>query len=1022
MNRQAKSTVSFFIVLSLIIGFFTYGSQKVYAGENLVLNHDFEKPLMADNKISDWVLIPELPAEATQVKLTSELKHSGENSLYIEDNSTTQPIGIKTTPINIEGNQKYKASAFIYVKLASVRMYLKYYDSKGVFISDESILENTKETWTETVLEVTTPENARTAEIWFYMGIAGVSSAFIDNVNLEVVEAVESKDLELSYGEPVDFGDAVQVPLSQGAAYSYNETTNRNEQYFGINGSPATFYAVDAESGEKIYSQTLPGVDVIWAITRGSDGNIYFAGTNNGILYSYLPSEKKIVQYGPIVGQVFIWDMKASDDGKIYFGTYKKGASGKVFEFDIESKTITDLGIMKEGSEYVRGIGVTDQYIYAGVGGIVGSIVRVNRETMEKEYISVPNPPAIMAEIKVYGGKIFASSGSVLYIMDEITLEVLQTMKFDGKISSPSPYDENKIYFKAEKTKLFEYDIETNLFTVITGIPELPTTAFKNLEWITLQDSEKEGETVLAAMAAYTDSIFFDPRDNWFDIHYPNVQAQGVLVQSMEISPTGNLYIGGYMRGMSVFNTEIEKYTLNVPTFHQPEGIGFIGNNAYIGTYGGAVIYKHNPDKLFNYREFIAGNPGVVLDIEEEQDRPFVMHEHDEKLYIGTFPGYGQLGGALTIYEENEDGSMKNAKTYRNIVDNQSIIGIAISDTKVYLSTTVDGGLGTVPTETMAKVVIFDESTGQIVKETIPKIPGIDAPIKFIGSISMGPDGNLWAATGIDGTIFAMDPETLEVVKSVRLFAGAVQNSGFRPYYIRWDDNGILYTTVGKKVTAIDISTMNYKVLIDETVNLMTLDKAGNIYYAAGTKLMKLPIAIHKVSLELEKTSINIDETSKLSVSVLDHIGNDIAYDETKLKFEISNDTVLRIQEGTIVPLKPGVAVIKAILETAAGVIESESIEVRVTDYITGLTLKKDKIKLKIDEKIVINAIFEPLIPENTKLVYQSTNPSVAIVSEDGGVKGVGAGEATIIIKSAFGRGYVELHVIVKDKILSPKR
>lgn len=967
---------------------------------SLLKNSNFEEAVV-DNKIPGWRTFPEALSDNTSVEISEEKKYSGKYSIKITDENNKASVGLISEEVSVAAGEKYTVSAKVYVAKASVRMYVKFYDKDKKVLTEPSVLANTLNTWADANLEAQAPEGAVSAEIWFYMGTAGISTAYCDDVIFKQA-AVVDQPVNVNFGEAIDLGEAVQVPLSQGAAYARDSEGN-NEQYFAINGAPATFYAVNAGTGKKNFSQPLPGLDVVWAMSTASDGNVYFAGTTNGKLYSYLTKEKKIVEYGPVAHK-HIWDIKASNDGKVYMASYVKGANGKVFEFDIASKTFKDLGEMKEGAEYVRGLGLSGEYLYAGVGGVKGSIIQYSLKTGEKKEIPVDKSitgqdvPNMFSEVVVEGGKILASTGTKLFIFDEKTFDFINAMPFDGKISTKSPYNADLVYYKAGKTKLFSYNIKTNESKEIENIPPLPSTGFKNMSWITLNSGPKKGQKVLAAMAAYTDSIFYHPEDGWFNMIYPEVPAQGVAMQSLEISPEGQLYIGGYMRGASIYDTITEKYLYNMPTFHQPEGMGFMNGNAYFGTYGGAVIYKYDPRKPFNYREDSLGNPGVAYDMEEDQDRPFVMVNANNKLFIGTFPGYGQLGGALSIYEEDSQGNVKNVSVNRNIVQDQSIVGIAYKDGKIYASSAVDGGLGSTPTATEAKVIIVDEATGKKIKEVTPKIPGISSTPKFIGSLSFGPDGLLWAATGIDGTIFAMNPDTLEVVKSKQLYPGATQNSGFRPYYIRWDKDGLMYTTVGKKLTVVDTKTMNYKTLVKDTVNLMTIGQDGSVYYGAGTKLMKLPVPLAEVKLSLSQENVYLGGEFNLNIDALLFNGLKANLNSAKIEYVISEESIISLENGKFIGKNVGETDIKVRVTLNGNTVESNTIKVNVLIPVKGVKVYKEELNMKIGETEKLIAEVSPEDAEDKTIRWETNNAEVATVDENGVVKALGKGQAVITV------------------------
>lgn len=640
---------------------------------------------------------------------------------------------------------------------------------------------------------------------------------------------------DLSFSPPQDLGEAVKISLSQCLAYGHNEK-GENEQYFLICGSPGTFCAVDAENGELKLSEDVAGAEYVTAMVTASDGNVYFSGSK--ILYRYITNERRIETLGENPCEsVTVWELVAADDGKIYGACYPKS---KVFEYDIEGECFTDLGTMVEGEQYARGLSLNGDDLYIGIG-TTARLIRLNRRTGEKVEILTPVSGLITTIHRgiIYGERLLVSTGTELYILDKVTGEHIRTIEFDCQLSPPSPYNPDLIYFKS-KRRLFCYNLKTDELSEIKDLPLLPDTVFKRHEWIRLNHGEKAGRVVLCGMAAYTESFFYDPEDGWFKIMKPEAKAKGVIIQSIEAGPGGKLYIGGYQRGMSIFDMSKDENLYTVPDFHQPEGIGFMRGKTYFGTYTGARIYRYDPEKDFKYNGGgYTDNPELICRIGYDQDRPFVITEGDNKLFLGTIPTYGMLGGALTVYEEDDGTGKVKINVHRNVVKDQSIIGLAYRDGKIYGGTAVMGGLGISPKAENARIFVWDLKKEKKLHEFTPDIPGMDGEPAMIGSLAFGPDGLLWGAADKDGTVFALEVESCRIIKSIRLYPGISTGSKWRPFYLRWDKEGLLYTTAGRCVTVIDPDTMVYRRLL-EGIDLMALDDYGNIYYGEKSHLYKL--------------------------------------------------------------------------------------------------------------------------------------------------------------------------------------
>lgn len=523
-----------------------------------------------------------------------------------------------------------------------------------------------------------------------------------------------------------------------------------------------------------------------------------------------------------------------------------------MFEYDITNGTFRNYGAVAEGWQYVRGIAVDDKYIYAGLGTDT-RFIKIDRVTGEKEDILIPGytgtPGGMVADVFVYNGKLFVSvTTTKIVVIDLATGEVDAEFLYSNMISEPSPDNPNVVYFKYV-TEFFQYDMASKETTKIELSAALPdTTRVKDLSWITLNSGEKAGETVLAMITQYGEYILIDPEDRWVKFVPLELEAQPVGIQSLRTGPDGRLYMGGYQRGMSIYDPFDGEIDVNLSTFPQPENIGFLNDSVYYGTYVGAVMYQYDPTQEIVLNE----NPGPVFDI-EHQDRPFAITSGDGKLFVGTVPDYGFLGGALVIYDEATDTWTQY--DHEEVVKNQSIISLAYKDGLLYGGTSVWGGLGIDPSEPEAKMFIWDVEKGQKVDEfTLDALP-IDEPPRMIGGLSFGPDGRLWGV--VDGTIFAMDAETKEIVKSKMIRPSLYNSSKWLAYGLEWGPDGMLYTTLSRKLIAIDPETLNYKVLYDGFVNLMTIGVDGSIYFVpeAGSKLSR--IAVPETDATLASITVN---------------------------------------------------------------------------------------------------------------------------------------------------------------------
>lgn len=843
-----------------------------------VINAGFEEDLV-DGAIPGW----SLGFGKGEFNISNKVKLNGENSLYFKDSSTSDALKVMSHKITATPDHAIIVSAQVYVlqQTHNIVAQVYYYDENDKQLkADEALFSNVSlgsNRWSTMRLYSEAPANAKYLRIFLYSGEISLTEAYFDDISIERLP--QETPLDRQYEMPQVLGDMVSVNLGQAGAVQTNANGD-NEAYFVTNGKPGSFFAVDGETGDLKFQQVIPNTVATWAMTIGSDNNVYFAGTEDGILYRYLPTEQRIENLGYNGLDSWTWDLEAIDytidEGKdpsdpnnigikIYGGTFDQSAGGKVYEYDTVTKQFRQYGVVDPGQQYVRGIAVDDNYIYAGLG-TTRKLFKIDRVTGEKTEIHIPGysgATETIADVFVHGGKLFVSVSTInMVVMDLDTLEIESTFQYSNMISEPSPLHPNLIYYKY-LTKFYQYDISTKKSTEIELPFPLPdTTRVKDMAWIQLNSGEKAGKTVLAMITQYGEYVLIDPSDQWMKFVELDIDSNPVNIQSLQTGFDGRLYMGGYQRGMSIYNPFTSNIDVSISSFAQPEGIGFLNDKAYFGTYVSAIMYSYDPTKEVMLNQ----NPKLEFDI-AHQDRPFAITSGDNKLFVGTVPDYGFLGGALVIYDEATD--VWTQYDHTEVVKDHSIIGLAYKNGLLYGSTTQWGGLGIDPSEDEAKIFVWDVARGLKMDEYTLNGIDIDETPRMIGGLSFGPDGLLWGV--VDGTIFALDVDTKQVVKSKHIRPSMYNSSKWLPYELHWSPDGLLYTTLARKVVAIDPDTLQYKMVVDTFVNSMTLGIDGSIYYApnAGTSLSR--IAIPQTDATLESLTIDGADISGFSPGILNY-------------------------------------------------------------------------------------------------------------------------------------------------------
>jgi uncharacterized protein YjdB len=675
-------------------------------------------------------------------------------------------------------------------------------------------------------------------------------------------------------------------------------TTENGEHriYTVVVGEPAKLQVLDAETKESLEVYDLPGAAGAWAITVADNGKVYVGSYSQGRLYEYDPATKTVVDLGQAIpGETVIWDLKPGKDGKIYGGTYPRA---KVFEYD-PAKGITNYGSMIEGEEYVRSIeyNAETNTVYAGIGSHA-HLIKFDLNTQEKtdilpaEYATAKS----VYDMNIAGGKLFARVENSTYPTLVIDLETEQVDSWFSTHSrgvSPLAPDNETIYYTFGG-KLLTYNIQTKE-TGDTGI-----TLGENIVgfgMLNYGDPEFPGYTLSALAGNYNGTyIKYNLETKKLQVSKLPLLRQPTEIKSIFAGPDGNIYSSGFLSGgVSIYNPESNTKE-QFSGVGQSEGITSIGNKIYYGVYPGAKIYEHDTTKPWKRNV----NPVLLFDLKvTEQDRPYAMLgvEEENKLFIGTIPDYGKLGGALTVY----DTETKTVETHRNIVQDQSVVSLAYSDGVVYGGTTIRGGLGQDPSETEAKLFLYDVASKQKTLELVP-VPGAQS----ITALKKGPDGNIWGWA--DGNLFIFDTESKEVVYSDEKFD--INSARWGDAQMVWSEKEQkMYTTIDGHFFWIDSETKEITELHSGVISGLAQDQLGNFYMKERSHLIRYTVndrtvSVTHVELAADEVSLKAGESVKLDAVVYPEIATN-----KKVSWSSDNSNVVSVDGAeNVKALNPGTA------------------------------------------------------------------------------------------------------------------
>jgi hypothetical protein len=786
------------------------------AGDTLIPNYSFESGLTS---WTAWLGTNGGTIDTTQ-------HYTGINSLKIVDGSTSLAYGMESAKYPVTPGITLSAYTREYIVSGSAELYMRFYTSASVYIS---CVYNTRSSptgqWTWGGVSGTVPANAAYVSILLYSNSTNTGTIYFDDVYLTT--------------QYTNLGSQVNNNIAFCATMGKN-ASNQDVAYFIGQGSTAdpdraVVYNVNTNTVEKTID--LPGALFDWAIAKANDGNIYFGTAHFAKIFKYVPSTGALTNLGTAsAGQDFVYGMvPAGNAGKIYAGTYP---DAKIFKYDPVGGFATfSPGItITPGASYVHAIDYdsVNNMSFVGLGSNVQSLVYYdNSNGNQWEIWPVANRTSgFVYGVNYIGGKVFARNNSgKMYVLNVVknganppTVTIDATINTVGSLDQ-SPAINGKVYFTISGV-LQAYDIAAKAYTS-TGFTV--GSSPQRLMTCTLTDQTNWPGTSLIMVNNIFDIVYvtkYNPTNGRNSQTAVNVAQVPTLHNSIVKGPDGNIYTSGYLVGGTGVYTTLLHNNSDMSGIGQCEGMNTFGNKIYLGVYPGGTIWEYDPYSPWT-KNTGGTNPHLVLTIGQSQDRPYAMvNDGGTKLFAGTLAGYGELGGALTIY----DTSTGTALVKRNIVVDQCPVALAYYNGNIYGGTTVSGGQGATPTQSQCRFFVYTVATDTTAIYTLPV-----ANLKAITDVTVGPDNKIWGWA--EGYLFVFNPSTNLFEYCVQKFSDVnYQDVSDTNLHTRDADmvigkNGALWGTIhNTRLFTVDPSTKAVTVIRDDLGTQLIQDDFGNLY------------------------------------------------------------------------------------------------------------------------------------------------------------------------------------------------
>ena len=451
-----------------------------------------------------------------------------------------------------------------------------------------------------------------------------------------------------------------------------------------------------------------------WGFTVDHENRIYLGSYYNAHLLRFDPKTEKWEDLGQPAGasESFICKITTAGDGKIWGGTYP---SAKLFSYDPKTGVSKDVGRMDPDQFYCYPTAGEDGLIYCAIQFEKMDIVVFDPEKKTRTSL-IPREsrkPGRMNLIKGNDGKIyvkFSTSDQWFQIKGERLIEIS---------TSQIPFPQSRL----PDGRTFSLG-DANLLQI-----ENPVT--------------KERKEI--------------------PLRY---EAAGAYIFVVGTGPDGKIY-GSSMLPLQLFVYDPCSESLaNLGKASIATGevysMGALDGKLYLCSYPEARLSVYDPSQPLRFGDNEDANPRDLGPMGGELYRPRAMVTGPHgNVYIGGYPDYGLLGGAVSVYDPKKN----EKRVYRHIVRNQSIASLAYIDKSdlIAAGSSVRGGTGTRAVEKEAILILWDPKEEKKVFEIVP-VP----EVKTILSLAVAVDGMLYGITNNE-KVFVFDPERREVKKILDL-------------------------------------------------------------------------------------------------------------------------------------------------------------------------------------------------------------------------------------------------------------
>ena len=535
-----------------------------------------------------------------------------------------------------------------------------------------------------------------------------------------------------------------------------------------------------------------------------------------------------------------IWDIAVDEAGNAYLTTNAKRGGAHVLTWSrAKGWGLLPGGAPVSEAQYAQAIDYADGHVYVGTGN--SEVLRINVSTGARSEVSVTDPQGWkgILGLEVHGDWLYTNKSNA-YGVVAVNLRTGDKRDLKGYSETvvTRPGDPTKVYFAHNSESsgywLFSYDPTTDTREVVLHDQSLRS-RMSPLSWAS-QDIFVSNEMTTGEL-----SVAHIPSGK-VTVRNDQVTSGPRAIQSMTAAPNGKLYGSWYMTAQELLEVTpgatAEATSSRLMSLVGKEDVGQAESITADGDWLAAGMY---PGGRVRIQSLSDPKEVTIKEIGAGQDRPYAAIPLGEGDFaFGSVPGYGQLGGALSIY----DGAAKSLDTYAfdksttyapgvngSLLRDLAPISLAQHGGKIYMGTTNRGGHQMFAKTREAYVVEFD-----IAKRQVTAITQVFDQQVAVTGLTVGADGVLYGITGqhvfklVDGKV---------VGQQLTKAAGEYNRSWLL------ERGGTLYAVVGGQLWSIPTGGFAAAQVIANSgegnawITGLSLATDGYLYYAKGGELFR---------------------------------------------------------------------------------------------------------------------------------------------------------------------------------------